>query len=550
MSALPPPASHRTASKLAQLLSQTLIDAQPHLAKEHHAEGYRQLEDFLEGLEAHTATKIGPFLREVFSGVEIPETLKPLIEDAIGPQAQFSAIVTQLFLYGTVSQVLSTSLQPFLQGVTNDLWVVAVDKGISVPVSPAVLATAGARGLELGGPPTVTLPDSAFTEAMKSGVSAADLQLQANIVGTPPSPQDLFELLRRGIIGPDQVKTGLREGDTRDDWIDAFAQLSHTWPSPLDFVRAAVQEQMSYGDAAAWAEKTGLDTTTSLPIDASDNGGSNDMFGLLWAVAGRPPGPQELATMTRRGIIQQNGSGAAATTFQQGIAESDVKTKWTDALFKLSEYLPPPEAISTLLEHGGITKAQAEAYWTARGVPDELTAAYVYTTEQQHVTQEKLLAKGVVATAYFDQILTHDEAMAYLEQLGYTGQIAETMLAVQDFRRDMTALNGVVRRVSTLYTANKLSPADAKAALVQVGITADQADSILSTWEAVRERPVHLPSVSEIGGAVKYGTITIPEALDELAALGYQGRDAQIVLSAHAETQVTPLSPSGTGVGG
>lgn len=254
--------------------------------------------------------------------------------------------------------------------------------------------------------------------------------------------------------------------------------------------------------------------------------------------------------MTLRGIIPKSGQGAGETTFQQGIAESDVKTKWTEALYQLAQYVPPPEAISTLLEHGGLTEEQAQAYWQMRGVPEELSKAYTFVTTQQHVSQEKLLAKGVIATAYFDQILTHDEAMGYLASLGYVGQIAETMLAVQDFRRDMTALNGVVRRVSTLYTADKLSATDAKAALVQVGIPADQADSILNTWSALRERPIHLPTPSEIGAAVKYGTITQDVALDELAALGYQGRDAQIVLSAHAEQQVTPLSPAGTGTTG
>lgn len=254
--------------------------------------------------------------------------------------------------------------------------------------------------------------------------------------------------------------------------------------------------------------------------------------------------------MTRKGIIKQTGTGAAATTFEQGIAESDVKTKWTDALFANSAYLPPPEAINTLLEHGGITKAQAVEYWNQRGVPDELAQAYAYTTEQQHVTQEKLLAKGVISTAYFDQILNHEEAISYLALLGYTGQIAETMLAVQDFRRSMTALNGVVRRISTLYAANKLSATDSKAALVQVGISPDQADSILNTWEALRERPIHLPTASEIGAAVKYGTIDQAQALAELQALGYQPRDAQIVLSAHAETAVTPLAGPGTSVTG
>jgi len=542
--------AHQLGTKLSQLLADTQVTAAPHLAKVHHEEGYRQLESWLEDLEQHTSAHITPFLTKLLESDKLPDELRVIVEEAVTTPAQFSAIVTQIFVYGIVSQILSASVQPFVQGVSNDLWAAAVSDGISVPVSPAVIATAVARGLNLGDAPTTDVPGWAYTEAAKSGVDADNLNLQASIVGTPPAPQELFELLRRGIIQPEDVKTGLREGDTRDDWIDQLAQLAHGWLTPLDFVRAAVQSQMTYADAAEWANKTGLDTSTALPLITGTTEATPDMFGLAFSIAGRPPGPVELANMALRGIIPQNGTGADVTSFQQGIAESDVKTKWTDALWQLAQYVPPPEGIATLLERGGITPEQATAYWEQRGVPTELAQAYSYVTEQQHVTQDKLLAKGVILTAYFDQLIDNAEATALLDDLGYRGNVAATMLEVQDFRRVMTARNAVVRRISTLYSEGKISPTEAKGDLVTVGLEQPLIDEILAQWEALRQAPVHLPTASEIGGALKYGTIDQATALQELEALGYQARDAAIVLSAHAELAVTPLPSAGTGVTG
>lgn len=542
--------AHQAASKLAQLLGEVIIHHAPHTSEIDAETRRRHTEQFMEELEAHTAAKIGPFLTELFDGVTVPETLQPILKDAIGPTAQFSAIVTQLFLYGIVSQLLSTSVQPFLQGVSNDLWAKAVADRISVPVSPAVIATAAARGLNLGDAPTVNMPQWAYDAAAKSGVDADDLNLQASIVGTPPAPQELFELLRRDIIKEDRLKQGLREGDTRDDWIDQLAQLAHGWLTPLDFVRAAVQAQMSYEDAALWANKTGLDTTTHLPITASQVGGTDDMFGLAWAIAGRPPGPVELADMALRNIIPWEGKGAGVTSFQQGIAESDVKTKWTDALRARAQYIPPPAEIGSLLERGAIDHDQAVTLWEQRGVPEVLAKGYAYIAEQQHVGQDKLLAKGEILTAYYDQIMGRKDALDFLGKLGYRDQVADEILDIQDFKREIHEINRVVSKALGQYGAYKLSAADAKRALIAVGIPDDRAQALLKTAEQLRIAPLRLPSTRDIGLAVKSGTITVEEGLDELGKLGYEPRDAAITLSAHAGVKISPLPPAGATVTG
>lgn len=544
------PHSHKTAGLLAQLLAQTIVEHAPHTAEINETKKWEHLETWLEGLEKHAAGQVGPFLQKVLDNSDPPPEIKALIDEAISPPEQFSAVIEQIFVFGIVSQLLGVSVAPFLQGVSNDLYTAAVSAGISVPLTPATIATAAARGLQLGDKPTVSMPGWAYDEAAKSGVSKEDIDLQASIVGTPPAPQELFEMLRRKIISEADVKTGLKEGDTRDDWVDQLTQLAHGWLTPLDFVRAAVQAQMSYGDAQTWAEATGLDTSTHLPLETGGTEATPDMFGLAFSIAGRPPGPQELARMTLRGIIERSGTGADATSFQQGIAESDVKTKWTDALWKLAQYVPPPREVGTLLERGAIDHAQAISYWEMSGVPTELANGYAYMAEQQHVGQDKLLAKGQVLTGYFEQVFSKADAEQLLGLLGYRDQVAADMLALTDMRREIQAINFVVNKVKTLYVSYKISAVNAKRALDQIGVPAEQVTDLMGTWDAVRVAPVRVPSESSIGKAVKYGTLDQAEAMQALEALGYEPRDAAIVLSAESELPVKPLPPAGSTVTG
>lgn len=544
------PPNHRAASRLAQLLGETIVHHAPWSSRIDHEEKWRQTDKWLDGLEEHTAGLIGPFLERVLRQSNPPEEIATLLRQAIKPGAAFDAILEQIFLYGIVSNVISTSLQPFIQGVSNELNKAAVAEGISRPLDPATIATAAARGLELGGKPTVTMPEWAYEVAHENGINDNDMNLLASIVGLPPALQELFELYRRGVINLDEVKTGLREGDFRDDWVDRVTQLVHAWLTPGDFVRAAIQEQMPYGDAREWAGKVGLDVETGLPLEVGKTAATPDMFGLAYAIGGRPPGPVQLGDMALRGIIGWDGTGVDATTFQQGIAESDVKTKWTAALRQLMQYVPPPGTIGTLLERGAITKEQAVAYWKQRGVPDTLAQGYAYIAEQEHVGQDKLLAKAEITTALYDGIFDKAEAERMLGLLGYTGQVADDIISITLFRREIRAINQVVGRVGSLYESYRLDATHARAALHTVGVPDSQADALMETWEALRVAPIRLPAPREIGRAVKSGTITTTQGMEEMAKLGYEPRDAAIVLSAYSGAAVTPLPGAGESVTG
>lgn len=545
-----PAAAHRQASKLAELLGETIIHHAPWTAQVTEDVRRAGTTKFLEEWEQHSKGMVAPFLREVLDRSDPPPAIRSLFEEAIEPSAALSFALEQIFVYAIAFQAVGAAMTPFLQEVTNKLWTTAMDLGVHVPLSPADIATAVARGLEPGPHATLNVPEWAYEAAAESGTPPEHMNLLASIVGLPPALQELFELYRRGDINEAEVKQGLREGDFRDDWIERTMGLSHAWLTPLDFVRAAVQAQMSYSDAREWAHRTGLKTDTQLPLQTAGTEATPDMFGLAFSIAGRPPGPQELGRMANRGIIPWEGTGADARTFQQGIAESDVKTKWTDELRRLEQYVPPPRQVGTLLEHGAITHEQAVKYWEAGGVPAELANGYAYMAEQQHIGQDKLLAVGEVKQGYIDGILNHQQAKQMLEDLGERRGVADEVLAILDFRREISAINSMVKRVQTLYVGHKLAAADARAGLESLGVSREHATELLTIWDAVRREPIRLPSPENIAKAVKYGTLTEAEALDELGKLGYEPRDAAIVLSAYGEIQVTPLPPVGAGITG
>lgn len=544
----PTDGAQQAASKLAQLLGETIVSHAPWTADISEAAKWEHTNKWLDGIEAHSSELIGPLIQKLLDASDPPDEIRALMQRAITPGAAFDSVLVQVFMYSVIGNIVTVLLTPMLQQGANNAGTQATELGFVKPVDLATAATAAARGLNLGAAPTVPVPQWAYDQAAQQGVSKQHMDLAASIVGLPPALQELFELWRRGVIDIDAVKTGLREGDFRDDWIDRVVNLAHTWATPLDFVRAAVQEQLTYADAAEWATKTGLDTTTSVPVKTGGGEQTPDMFGLLYAISGRPPGPQELAAMAHRGIIPWEGVGAGETTFQQGIAESDVKTKWTDKLRALSTYVPPPAEIGALLERGAITSEDAVKLWEQRGVPTALANGYRFIAQQQHVGQDKLLARSDILTGLFDGLFSETQAKEMLALLGLTGQVADDLISITQFRRNIKAINTVVTRVANVYMSYRMTATDAKRALVGAGVDPAQADELLHTWEQFRIQPVRLPTVMQIGYAVRNQTLTIEQAMTEMERLGYQPRDAAIALQEGAKIKISPLPPEGTSI--
>lgn len=221
----------------------------------------------------------------------------------------------------------------------------------TVRLSPGDLATAVLRSYISEG--------EARAAAAPQGVTPAMLDVLVNLSGDAPGADQLAAALRRGIIprnGQGAASTsfaqGIRETRLHDKWTPVIEALSAEILSPADAAAAVVRNFISQAEGVKIA---------------SQNGVAAAEFATLIHLSGDSPGPQQLAEALRRGLIPATGTGAATTSFQQGIAEGRLADKWAPVIEGLAKIWPTPvDALDAALK-GQISDAEGKALYARLG---------------------------------------------------------------------------------------------------------------------------------------------------------------------------------------
>jgi hypothetical protein len=414
--------------------------------------------------------------------------------------------IRQILLWSVVGQIVSPILAPMTQELAN----IINTRAPVVPLSPAEAALGVVKN---------TIPHAeAVTYANQAGLDGHKFdQLVAN-TGEPISTQELLFLLRRGKIDRAMLEHGVRQGRVRDEWIPAILALSTQPISPADAVAGVVQHQIDHATGQQIAYEGGL--------EAAD-------FQRLVDIHGRPPGPMELLEMVRRGHIPATGTGPDATSLDQGIAESDIKDKWTPVYHALLEYVPPPRTVTALLRAGSLTQAQALDLFKKAGLTAEMAAVYVADASHGKVAAQKEMTATQITTLYEQRLVTKEQAAAMLAHLRYTAEESAFLLQLGDLQRHQKVYTAAVTRIGTLFIGRRLEAAATGAALDALGVPAAQRDEYLTLWTLERASTLKILSEAAIAAAWKDGLIPEDEAMQELEAHGYTARDAWIWLAIH-----------------
>jgi hypothetical protein len=414
--------------------------------------------------------------------------------------------IRQILLWQVAGELISPILAPVQQAIANQVWTRFPD----VPISPAGAAEMVVKN-------HISMEEGT-AQANKSGVSRGDFEHMVKSTGEPISIQEALFLLRRQKIDRARLTDAVHQSRVRDEWIDAILMLATQPIGAAEAVAATVQHQIPYAEGEKIAYENGL--------EAPD-------FKILVDTHGRPPGAMELVEMVRRGHIPAIGTGPDATSLDQGIAESDIKDKWTPVYHALLEYLPPPRTVTALLRAGSITHAQALSLFQKAGLSPELAGVYVANASHDKVATEKQLTKDTITKLYEERLITHDQAVAMLEHLHYTAEESAFVLQLGDLQRHQRVYNAAVTRIATLYIGRKLEAGAVSAALDSLGVPAAQRDEYLTVWALERASNLKILSEATIAQAWKYGVLQDDDALAELEAHGYTPHDAWVYLAVH-----------------
>jgi hypothetical protein len=457
------------------------------------------------------------------------DTLKLLAGDAIGPQQAAEALRRGLIRHDGRGPDSTSYVQAISESRLHDKWAEVLYELTRALLSPADAAEAVVRGFLSDG-------DGAAVAAL-NGVDREQFTVMVNLAGDAPSPTQLSEALRRGIIpldsgdpGKPGFTEGIRQGRLANKWTQMIRDLSKVWPTPTDALEARLVGQVTTDESKALYEKFG---------------GDGQFFDLLFSTRGESPTPLELITLANRGFIDWDGLGSDKTTYAQGFHEGRWRNKWQPIYRKLAEYVPPESTVVTLLGHGAIDDKQAAKLLSQQGMSQELVTAYIKNAHIDALTDYRGATVSMVLQAYHGQMISEKDAEHILGALHVTPTAAKFMIEYEDMQRAFAGVNSAMSRIRSLYSARKITLKTARSSLHELGIQADQVDDIIRSWQLENSIAVKTLSEAQIADAFMADILTYAEALVELSNIGYTPFDSWVLLSVKAKQALPDKPPQG-----
>lgn len=419
--------------------------------------------------------------------------------------------VTDIFFWQTLGAVLQAALAPEIEALTQESFNITP----TLVLSAAEYANAVVKG-------HMSL-DEAKAKARLSGIDAEPFQTLVDAAGEPPALDFLTEAWRRGIIpegglGADKatLEQGIRESRLKDKWIPAVKAMQYLLPSPGVVVEAWLRGQVTEAEALGLLAMGGIDKATA---------------NLMYKASGRPPGPQELIELTRRGVIPEAGEGGDTLSLRQGYLETDLKNKWYPAWLHLMEYVPPPRTVTALLRTGAITDEQGAAYFKAAGLSKELAGAYIASAHHENAAAVRNLSKAEVMALYSEGVFTTEDVKTHLKELHYSPEVIELELKLADYQSERGLVAHAVNRLRAYYVGHKITEADVAAGLEKLGYPKEARDKALASWRIERDDNVRTLTPAQILDLVVDKIESEATVLSMLEAEGYSPRDAWYMLA-------------------
>ncbi len=431
--------------------------------------------------------------------------------------------VTDIFFWQTLGAILQAALAPEIAALSQE----SFNLTPTLALSAAEYADAVVKG-------HMTLED-ARAKARLTGIDAEPFQTLVDSSGDPPAIDFLTEAWRRGVIpktsqGADTVslEQGIRESRLKSKWIPAIEALQYQLPPIGVVVEGWLRGQLAEADARKFLAENGVDDATAT---------------LMYKAAGRPPGPQELIQLNRRGIIPEDGAGPDGLSLRQGYLETDLKDKWYPAWKRLFDYVPPPRTVSALLRAGSITEAQATAILKDNGLSAELAAAYIANAHHEATAATRELTKSEVMALYTEGQFSAAEATAHLENLHYSPEVAKLEIELADFQAERGLVSHAVNRIRSFYVARKIDEATATAGLEKLNYPKAAIDKALTAWRIERDDNVKVLTPAQILDLVTAEVEDEATVLSMLEAEGYSALDAWYLLAIKLKGQQTTPKP-------
>jgi hypothetical protein len=353
-------------------------------------------------------------------------------------------------------------------------------------LDPSVVATAIQRGIipDPGilpvGPPTGSGKVPAFPvahidaikEAAGSGIDADRLAALVGIVGLPPAPGELLQLVNRGEIDVQDYYRGIAEGNTRNEWRDVLLTLKRRLLTPHEYEEGALRGIITNAEADAGAALSGMEAA-----DAH----------FLFEIMGRPLAVHQITTGLERGGAFGGTYDDIPEPYRDAVRRSNIRPEYAKLAYANRYTIPSYFILRAILNDGGMTPSDFAQFGKDLGWPPDLA----------------------------------EKAAAALSGGGKAASDPHVTKAA----------NQLWATLHKSYVNGEADAAATSAALDAIGVAPGAHAQVLALWDEEAKLARKPLTEAQIKKAVRDSQFTEAQGLERLQEIGMSAADAQVFLN-------------------
>lgn len=354
-----------------------------------------------------------------------------------------------------------------------------------------------------------------FVEAKAYGTNADRLRAMARIIGLPPGPHELLDLLNRGQIEEVDYRRGVAEGNLRNEWADALLHLRRRLITPNEYAELRLRGWIDDAQMHAGAQLSGMH-------DADTD--------LLHDMQGRPIPVHQIRTGEARGGTFDGPTDAIPNAYMRSLQEGNIRPEWYNLAYANRYTYPSAFVIRALITEGALTASEAEQTFLEMGWKPSFAHTVAQALSTGSASGAKALTAAQLLTEYEGLQISETALRDRLVALGYSTAAANDYVVLGNARRVASARTSRINRIHTRYVQHKISRAEAVAAVDAINLPPEATTHLLEQWDAEREINQAILTAAQIKRAVKQSIYTVAEAVTLLIDLGYSEHDAYVYL--------------------
>lgn len=352
----------------------------------------------------------------------------------------------------------------------------AVVRGI-LPAPPYVPVPVPAQGDKVPRYPQVDVDPEKLAALL--GYSPQALQIEIGRSGLSMAPVMAAQAAFRQIIGADDFKIAVGEGDTRTEWGEAIYEVSRAIPNPHDYVQGQLRGWITEDERNAGIGRHGM--------VAADGD-------LMFEIERRPLNPRAVTTGLARGGTFQPAADEIQDPYRAAVHQADLGPEWYDLAIANRYTYPSAFVIRALLEAGVWTADRAEQVLLQIGWPPdmahEVAAFYApsgTTVADKHVAKAQTQLWNTTHTSYKSGEVSDTTATDALTTAGVTPDAIPAVLDVWKAERELIRKQLSAAQIKKAYAEGVQNPAtglawtqqDATTRLLDLGYNAEDAATLL-----------------------------------------------------------------------